>query len=292
VAKKQKVRNDWEPGKSASVVCGSCSGSGMRALSKRRLDEWRRRIEASENALELREQLRRESNCGECGGSGWACVATDAPKDPDWFNSSRCSVCRGSGEVPNEDLQDVCQRCAGEGYEIPITAWPTGSSKGGRQPAGSVSFDGAEEFGSAGTAFAASKKTAEDEREDAAYLAELERKARAIDLVRERDPAVAEALVAYHGAEGEKWAPTRWGRLFALWPLTVAGGTLVEEFRVSSKLGSGYLMDPCAILASVRIAELESDVPNFRQRALLRDADVEARMLSARCESESKAVAL
>src|SRR6185312_2120368 len=80
------------------VPCGGCGGSGVRLDGE---------------------------SCGKCLGSGSASLGIP---DSVW-NTISCWRCRGSGEVPDEDAQDVCPVCDGEGCTVPVTVRETGSSK-------------------------------------------------------------------------------------------------------------------------------------------------------------------
>ena len=73
----------------------------------------------------------KDPDCGACRGLGriWR-----GPPDPMW-NTVKCTKCRGTGEVLDEDHQDECPRCApwgSRGHTVPLTVRSTGRSVASR----------------------------------------------------------------------------------------------------------------------------------------------------------------
>jgi hypothetical protein len=289
----------------ASVRCRVCSGQGFRVLGAEELEQWRRRLElpalhakledtkdpADRAALrtritaerdKLRAELSAASTCGPCAGTGRV-----APKRADravamdsMWTTVRCGRCRGTGETiyPNDESaerQDVCLRCGGQSYLVPVTARETGSSRHGRPP----QRVGGDDDGDAVSCDVATASWNEDE------LLELGRVSRVLEHMRAADREAAEAFESYNGPDGDRWGAHHWGRIFALWPHTVAGDKLAREAARRSRMGHGFLLPPLALIASERDAELRGQTSNPRRRALISQADAQARRLLERANA-------
>jgi hypothetical protein len=265
----------------------------------------RRRGEATENLKKTRAALSRESDCIVCKGVGY----TDPTRSDratamhSLFTTVWCATCRGCGEPvgpmvkleanartyrfyplnPTDDSaerQDRCERCDGTAYLVPVTVRSTGSSKGGKAP--SRSEAGGADEASDGTVLREGEAAPSWADED--DLAERGRVSRALEAIRRDKPDVAAALEAYYGPEGDKWGPHKWGRMFALWPLTQAGRKLAELGASRSKGGHGWLIAPIDLISNERDTDSRSDVRDPGRRALIGQADKQARELHARMQ--------
>jgi hypothetical protein len=290
-------------------------GNGFRELAPRELARWNRKIANQPDAAgraRIRAEMFEETICQVCQGAGFVSSESKLQSTPcdlchgmpglsckrcfgagrvflgfidSMFTTVGCGRCRGSGEVEDEESEDVCPLCRGATYNIPCTVRSTGSSKGGKLPPGTG--------GNADASEGATTHHAEHYRGALAWadeqeVADLGATSRLLEGVRRVDPAAALALETYHGDVGGKWSRHHWGRSFALWPLTKSGAQVVRdalardtvETRIAG--GAGALMTPDAILALERAAEGRCKVANLRRRALLRKADEEHRELLAR----------
>jgi hypothetical protein len=193
------------------------------------------------------------------------------------FNTVRCNKCRGCGEVMDEDAEDICPTCIAEMSIIPVTVKETGCSKKGKAPKRVTGTDG--DGNPTATRVHSTEwhdaQTDTTEEETAAY-GEMSR----LSLhIRETNPYAASALEAYYGPDGDRWAPTRWGRIFALWPLTKAGQALIRRARESSHEGHGFELSDLDTLASERNAEDCATVADMFRRSKISEADRAARAL-------------
>ncbi len=89
---------------------------------------------------------------------------------------------------------------------------------------------------------------------------------------------LASVLRAYYGDQGARWGLTKNGRIFAVYPLTVAGQRLLKMSRRRSEARDDVLQD--AEVLGVE-QELQRMQPNDIRRLLLDRADREARVLHA-----------
>jgi hypothetical protein len=279
----------------ASKPCGSCRGKGYRAVPKVTLERYARKIGRSPdpNARErLRGELRALSQCQKCQGTGArasesratmcdACDATGRRTNgstckacrglgvlflgdfDDFSTTARCARCHGSAEVFDEEEQDVCPVCRGASYTIPTTVKEKGSSKKGKVPHGTESADDQQTGGASG------KAIGEDLDEAVVLEGKIERE----------NPRAIEALKLYHGPVGDRWGAQRWGRLFALWPVTAAGRRVLADAAKNIPMGGGLLRDPHEFLSELREAEDKNETPNAPLRAQFGQADREARAL-------------
>src|SRR5690606_33134149 len=128
----------------------------------------------------------------------------------------RCGRCKGTAETlsPNDESAergDVCLDCLGDGYLVPITVRPVGSSKHGKPPPRVSDGDDVD------LPLPSCSQLDEDE------LVEYGRVSRVLGIIRRATPELAAALEVYYGPDGDRWGGHKWGRAFALWPLTSAG---------------------------------------------------------------------
>jgi hypothetical protein len=252
----------------------------------------------------LLEQLGEETTCKPCRGTGYTTPTRShrAGKErPDMFVTRRCSKCWGCGEPVGEvvtvqantghrktyrfarllptdqtaEREDRCTRCGGDAYTIPVTAKPTGSSKGSDQLAGS----GASTKTDAGGAAYSDTEIVTALDEDALAL-ELDQAEALEDL----DPEIATAATLLHAPDAERWAAHRWGRSFVLWAVVDAGKALAEEAAARSRLGSGHLVPVLERLAAEREAEAKATRPDYRRRSLIAAAHRQARELHTRVQ--------
>lgn len=264
-----------------SAKCRACQGLGFRSGDPFKIAKWQKELGRAnlspQRAEHLRERLHDESQCRKCFGTGYRETKIKRePFDSTW-TTARCERCKGSGEVMNEDLQDVCPRCSGDMCVVPATVKRTGSSKKGRLPPGSTAMTDSDMRPTPGGVWSSEiidKLPEFDETE----LDELVRTAR---IARRIDPAIMAAVQAWESADGMKWAPTKWGRRFALWPLTQAGKLIFREAAPNSRQRSGFLRRPIDVIAEVRESESRAEEPSIRYASLFRQADWQARELGA-----------
>lgn len=285
-----------------SRVCRRCRGSGFRLLTKRERQKYEDRLadiadqlartESDEHAVKLkraaenaREKLAESSVCDKCSGIG----RLEMPQghvSVDWWVTTRCRRCGGSGDIDSEETEDLCDRCAAEdersesqpwagpGFTVPFTARPSPGSGGGGSWSGRSATDAPYE------AMPAVVVRARDDIEVEVEAVQYGRVLRWVEELREHEPGLAAAVEAFCGDDGAKWAGHPWGRVFALWPLTSAGTALIRDVR-----GHQWLLRPCDRIASERIAESKSPDSTGRRRALMRQADSQARALRAEVEA-------
>lgn len=271
----------------ASELCRTCDGTGARILSEEQHEKFRVRLalaRTDRHREELREEWNRASDCGRCRGTGFLEKPLRRYGYDKTWTTVRCWRCKGSGEVledGSEEVEDVCPTCApkgaGEltsGYRVPATAKETGSSRKGKAPRRVSSED--DDPADAHWELEPASKSDEIELSSHGELARL------YQALRTRYPVAAAALEAFDGPDGDRWATTKWGRLFALWPLTKPGQKLIRHGREASALGHGYLLSDLDVLASERGAEESSPTPDLRRRSWIREADRDARNLLAR----------
>jgi hypothetical protein len=244
--------------------------------------------------------------CDRCGGSGKTggktcqkCqgrrVASLGIPDSCW-NTISCWRCRGSGEVLDEDAQDVCPVCAGEKCTLPITVRSTGCSKKGRLPPGYEPADDVDHGSSAGSVSVpddfqddadAAEPEGEDDAEDRLLDARLSVALGLLEVMRETDPTSLAVLEAYYGPDGDHYAKAdRWGRGHALWPLTAGGKALLAVIREH-----GGTSRPLAALAAMRAAEAETGVKNIAWQSHMRAAVAESREILERARKALSGVA-
>ncbi len=273
----------------ASVQCRPCEGMGFRVLSERDLAYWRVQL-AKTNDTHKQDQIRatitRESTCPVCEGSGYTTPsrADRAMAMDTMFTTVRCGRCRGCGETlnPNDataEVEDVCVECLGKGHVIPITVREVGSSKGGRPPKRETGKDDEDDDVLDGVQVEG-VATAQWVNEDA--LVELGRISRVMEQLRRDDPELVADLETYNGPEGDKWGAHKWGRLFALWPRTPAGRALAKINADRSKWAHKLKIKPIDLIANERDAKERGQTADPRVRALINQADSQARARWAR----------
>jgi hypothetical protein len=101
---------------------------------------------------------------------------------------------------------------------------------------------------------------------------------RRVAILSRRDPRLVEVLRAYYGDAGSRWGRERQGRIFAVYPLTRAGKSLL-------RLGGKAQGNAASLRDSERLgveSELEKTQPKEQRRALLDAADRQAREMYAR----------
>lgn len=263
-----------------SVRCRACRGSGARELSDAEIQRRERQIAKTKHPVEretIRYNLARESECKKCSGTGHRPASKHRHEEIDsTWTTVRCERCRGCGEVMNEDLEDVCQRCKGDMCVVPITVRKGGSSKKGRLPPGATAMTDSDGNPSPGGVWSSEQIEGAEIR--SVHFDEEQVQFRGLlDKVRAASPEAATALDAYHGSDGDTFASHKWGRLFALWPHTQAGARLAQDAAAKGIRGSGFLMRKLDLIASERNAEEVAEVPNMRRRALIGRADKQAR---------------
>lgn len=263
-----------------SAKCRACKGLGYGKGDPFKIAKWQKELSrpniSPERAELLRERLRDESLCQKCCGTGFRETKVKREAFDATWTTARCERCKGCGEIPNEDLQDVCPRCLGDMCVVPATVKRTGSSKKGRLPPGATAMTDSDGNATPGGVWS-SEITDKLPEFDEEQLDELVRTA---NIAKRVDPAIMAAVAAWEGPDGMKWAPTKWGRLFSLWPLTVAGKKLFEEAAPTSRQRSGFLRRPIDVLAEVRESESRADIPSIRYASLFRQADWQARELA------------
>lgn len=261
-----------------SVKCRHCKGIGGRDGDLNKIALWEEQLRKPDitwfRAKEIREKLSRERECRPCRGTGFRERNLKREEADRIFTTVRCGRCLGSGEVMNEDAEDECPRCQGDGCVVPQTVRETGSSKHGLLPPGATNVaDGA------AAAWLPPEPDAEDE-------ASAEQRAETLEVLQEvaaADPEAAEAAVLYQGPYGDKWAAHHWGRTFVLWPMTAGGAAIAELYLKRPELrGAGHLIRPLDRIAAARDEESHAKAPNMMLRTLITKADREARVLEAR----------
>lgn len=234
----------------------------------------------------LRFKIQSSTVCPECDGIG--CLESHRGRHPvEWFVSTQCYHCRGSGSFPEKNLefrnpgqlQDLCEICGaegpwsedepwrGQGFTVPITARPTGGHAGGYRWSGGSATDSAEVV-----------PLATHDQEQSAV--EFGKALRLVSAIKADDAALGAAVEAYCGPDGQKWAGHGYGRVFALWPLTRAGRALIEQAKWEFKL------PVCERIAVERTNEAKSQDPTGKRRALIRQADEQARMMRRAVEAK------
>jgi hypothetical protein len=316
----------------SSVKCRACNGEGFLILDERERNIWKRRIEeaekrylqvkaeiskalldgraidpqkeldaAADRIAAQREGMCKASDCKVCATSGYVTArrADMAHAMDEMFTTVRCSRCRATGTArvgylqpatttENAKFQEFgycCDRCGGAAYIIPVTAKEQGSSKGGKPPKFHRKAD-PDDFGD-GTNVAPSFIN-----ED--LLAERGRTSRVLEAIRRSNPKVYAAMSHYNGPDGDRWGAHRYGRIFALWQDTAAGRQLAELGANRSKGGHGHLIPPLDLIATERETEFQNPNQDPRRRALIGQADRQARelhrsMLDAQRDAESAA---
>lgn len=259
------------------VECTRCKGLGAGDPERWwEVKEWERDLEGLEKRgappkkiAKLRRKIHDARHCSRCDGTGYIeRNATREAADKVW-NTVRCGKCRGCGEVVNEDAEDECPRCSGDGCVVPQTVRSTGSSKKGKLPPGATSM----------TEEAWLPPEPEDERD----TEELVQTSNVLRAVHEDDAVSARATQAYYGPEGDRWKLHPWGQAFSLWPLTRGGAALSELFLKRGELrGAGHLVRVMDRIVAEREAESHASTPDMLRRSLISKADREARLLEAR----------
>lgn len=245
--------------------CGSCDGTGFSPVSQGAGDSQRTWCEdcygtGSGHSGE---------SCKRCRGLGHLCLG----EADSFFTLACCPRCSGSGEIPDEEAEDICPVCRGEGATIPITVRGKGSSRHGFGP--DVGASQADKRSAAGSTFEPDEFTeAADESaesHDEALFSAFE------SLTRTRR-RLARVLALYRGEIGNKWGNGHpWGRKFVIWPETEAGQTMMAEApeKMRRELGAR----PVELLARIRDEEERANVPTMRVRALIAHADRQATQL-------------
>lgn len=274
----------------SSVRCGRCDGFGFLGVDRETL-EMRGRQMADEHNADKREALRikwnKDSTCPSCRGTG--CLnGTMVPSLMDTtFTTVACPGCSATGKLQltrrghhvkrlaaliGVDL-DTCARCHGAGYLIPVTVKETGSSAHGKHPPGSVDVN--DDTSIAPVRVDSLDPGSVGDWADDEALIELAQMSRLIGRLRESDPTSAVVLDLYYGIDGDRYGAHKWGRLFAVWPLTHAGKQIVAE----TGRASSVRLRPIERLANERNRSELLTVPDLRLRSLLGRADREARGL-------------
>jgi hypothetical protein len=274
--------------------CGRCDGMGFRELEPEELARWRVRILSAKrpgDRDELRAMLSLESTCRICDGTGFITGRIATVKIDSMWTTVWCGKCRGSGETwpPSDrtaEIEDVCQRCGGAMYVVPITVRSVGSTRSGRLPRHAV------DLSSDGLEIDTGQREELSEWVDETSLLEFGRASAALEELRRTDEATAAAVEAYCGPEGDRWGKHAWGRLFALWPLTTSGLRLLELGLSRSREDVRHLLDPLQVLASEREAEARATQPDQRRRHYIRKSDHEARELWSYAQDVMRQVVL
>ena len=261
-----------------SAKCRACKGLGFAKGDPFKIAMWQAELGKSgvspERRDALRAKLHQESQCRPCRGTGYRTTsAKREPFDPTW-TTARCERCKGCGEVMNEDTEDVCPRCLGDMCVVPATVKRTGSSKKGRLPPGATAMTDSDGNLTPGGVWTSEQSDLLAERD--VYEEQLDELIRTRAIVKAVDPAILDAVKAWEGPDGMKWAPTKWGRAFALWPLTDAGKRVFREAAENSRQKSGFLRRPIDVIAEVRESESRADVPSIRYASLFRQAHWQA----------------
>jgi len=152
---------------------------------------------------------------------------------------------------------------------MPITVRDTGSSKKGKPPPLEGGDDDVDV--SRGASWL-----------DEEAILEHGRTGRIVHAIKQHSPELAYAIEVYHSADGDRWGGHKWGREFALWPLTEAGRQIAKQAANRSLKGFEHLMAPLDLIATERAAEARSGAPNRARQALLRKADAQAKILLRR----------
>jgi hypothetical protein len=264
---RDKLRKEF----SRATECSSCTGTGYRlsfsTVQRSPCDECRTTGRDADG-----------STCRACRGAG----AINLGRPDRWrWNAVWCSRCKGHGNVWDEERQDDCPICHGAGFNIPVTVFETGCSKKGRGAPGAEAADDADQSSSAGRVITEGMPVHELDRV-------ADRKAaQTLRWLREVDPDAADALEAFHGAEGDRWAgdPLR-GRIFAVWPLTSACRELLgPDYDMARIRGLTALLRPHDRLDAIRTDEARGAIPNIATRLLLADAAEQAPELLERARA-------
>jgi hypothetical protein len=246
-----------------------------------------------------REQLRLATNCKACHGDGYISQRpkTRGVRADPLATTVGCPACRGSdarhlrkkpgpnlGDAPeplypslmrrhwgsscgetipptdaSAERGDVCPRCLGSAFLVPITARP--NLRTADQP-------GDEE-----------QNSEPDEDADGDDSASV---ARVVERLADADDLLMLGLRVLSGEHGERWSASSWGRSFALWPLGEAGERLASESRAASDEDDRFARE-LALCRAERDAQ--SEHPNPRRQALINQADGEARAFERRVVS-------
>lgn len=263
-----------------SAKCRACHGLGYRDGDPFKIAKWQKELArpnvSPQRAESLRERLHDESQCRKCCGTGYRETKVKREAFDSTWTTARCERCKGCGEVPNEDAEDVCPRCLGDMCVVPATVKRTGSSKKGRLPPGSTSMTDSDMRPTPGGVWSSEviEKLPEFDEEELDELVQTARIAKRID------PAIMSAVQAWEGPDGVKWAPTKWGRIFALWPFTEAGKQVFRDAAPNSRQGSGFLRRPIDVIAEIRESESRAEIQSIRYASLFRQADWQARELA------------
>jgi hypothetical protein len=241
------------------------------------------------------------SICDDCDGDGcvWCGYLGEVALGPidELFTTTRCPRCAGTGArnpwraaylrrfpdavdqlgeravaVKNSD-SGPCLLCRGATYVIPCTVRAGGPSKQGA--VGGKSRSGAHAVPSGSSAGAVVSSDAWIQR-----YGDLGTQAWAVERLRHDEPALADAADAYFGVDGDIYAPTAWGRGFALWWLTEHGRRLLAGD--SEDEAPNPFDRPLQVIASLRLLEDGASRPNTHRRVLLARTGDEARQLEAR----------
>jgi hypothetical protein len=290
--------SEIEAGGYGSEKCSACGGMGFRALEEKELREHAEKIRCSENPMkqrDLRQRLSKKSECPRCYGTGYVPEKARVTEPDSVWTTIRCNKCRGHSRVPYPRRYtwltldvvhrlmdwaeiDECGECGANGYLVPITVRDTGSSRKGRMPRGATDTTDDSTVASVAT-----------EAFDPADWIGVNPES--FERLEDADPVSAAVLGAYHGPDGDRFALHRWGRAFAVWPMTRAGKMLYESEAASSAARSGYLVREIDLLTNARNDEETARLPNHRRRALITAADRQARSLVLAAQRVAEAVA-
>ena len=282
------------------VECDACEGLGYRLFTAGEMAYWKDRIDGAGGHTERdREQkaMTHASKCRRCKGTGYlsqrpgefgdsmdvrfttvgcyACRGRDRRREPDYPRFMHSHAGSSSGQVRADDegsavveQWDTCSVCGGDGYVVPITARPTMKTQDER-----------------------TRWSGEGEDDPGFELfvrmhPEAAHKPAAAEAIPDVD---ALAIVALWGAPGDTWAQHEWGRRFALWPFTEAGGKLADQSSHASAAPEWYDRRIAAI-AHERQAETDAADGSPRRRVLISQADTQARTLEHRVAAAIRAI--
>lgn len=268
--------------------CRHCGGLGSRVLAFDRATWFYERIAdetRDEERNHLRQRMAREAFCRPCGGQGSISQRPrgKAVKADGVATTVTCPRCRGKcksrhggtlhgsscGEVfpptdASAEMGDVCQKCLGDAYVVPITVRPN-------QRTQDHPDEEPEDEEPRGANF--------DDEDDAGPVDQI---GKIVEALRDVDEDMALGLQLLSGEHGEKWAAHDWGRGFSLWPMNDAGQRLADEATAQT-----LEIEPFARQLDLIRLERESYLAgdrNERRQALIFQSDGAARRFERRIE--------
>jgi hypothetical protein len=273
-----------------SARCGRCDGMGCREVPPDELDRREKQIGAASDVIDpgchssardqIRAKLAKDSLCPACKGTGMIESLLDNREWDTTWTTIRCRPCKGSGRslrrsttasVSNSDvlsllgLDDVCTACRGDGYVVPVTVKETGCSKKGKPPPKSaVDLNDTDAWSGGSTAIPSSPTEYMATSVNEERVRELGAMSNLLVRIKRTDARSATVLEAFYGPAGDKFGQHRWGRSFAVWPLTHSGGRLAAELADRSKLGSGHLISALDRLETERERSERIGTPQSR----------------------------